>query len=169
MIVPNALSSREGGAGVATWLLIAAVLLGGCGWFGGRADVDELGDVARSVLEEVDARPLEGEAFRVSVTEVKFDRPYVSVDGIRPREGPTEAIAAVSRALTDRGWRIVRQKEIDVNLGHETVATDGRLVVRALVGEGGDELAGYPPLDEGAYMAVLVANVDSGPAWSEVG
>jgi hypothetical protein len=150
------------GAGV---VLAAA----GCGWFTSTASPETLGGRAVAVAERLDAEPLRGPRFEVTVTDVKLDRPYVTVGAVRAHRGPQETVAELVAVLEADGFEVVRNEPVDYSLGHEVLATGDRLVVRAFVGAGSEQVAAYPPLEDGSYLTVSVANVDSGPEWTAVG
>jgi hypothetical protein len=144
-----------------------ALFAAGCGWFG-SADVDTLGNRAVALLESLDAQPLDGETFDVDESVVKLDEPYVSAHGIRDDHDTEATIVDLASVLQDDGFDIARNQAVDYSLGHEVLATDGELVIRSFVGAGSDHFTAYPRLDAGSYVVVVVANVGSGPAWTDV-
>jgi hypothetical protein len=63
---------------------------------------------------------------------------------------------------------ITSNQPVDYSLGHEILATDGRQVARSILGPGIEHVAAYPPLDDGTYVVITVANANSGPDWADV-
>jgi hypothetical protein len=151
-----------------TMTTLAGVALGtsACGWFA-SSDAEALGNQAVTILESLGAEPYEGDRFDITETNVKLDATYVATQGVH-RHDPEATIDELAAALEAEGFDITSNQPVDYSLGHEILATDGRQVARSILGPGIEHVAAYPPLDDGTYVVITVANANSGPDWADV-
>lgn len=145
-----------------------ALLVSGCDLFRSGLSTSELEQRAVDLMRAMPVEPLDGADFDVTVSDVKLDEPYVSAHGVGNGTEAQEMVAALTSQLQGDGFDVHRSQPVDYSLGFEVLASDGMVVVRAQIGPGDASSAAYPPLEDGSYLAVQVANIDSGPGWTEV-
>lgn len=148
-------------------LAVVVVVAAGCGWLQPALSAEELEQRTVAVLERLPVEPL-GEDFAGTSEQVKLDRPYATAHAVGLEVGPEELAAAVVEVLDADGLEVQHSRPVDYSLGHEVLATDRRVVVRVQLGPGIDGNLAYPPLERGTYIAIQLANTNSGPAWTEL-
>lgn len=146
--------------------VVAVVVAAGCGWLQPALSAEELEQRTVAVLERLPVEPL-GEDFEVTSEQVKLDRPYATAHAVGPEVDPEELASAVIEVLEADGLEVRHSRPVDYGLGYEVLALDRRVVVRTQLGPGIDGDLAYPPLERGTYMAIQLANIKSGPAWTE--
>lgn len=151
---------------VSLLLAVVAVVAAGCGWLQPALSAEELEHRTTAVLEVLPVEPI-GEDFGVTSEQVKLDRPYVMAHAVGPEVDLDRLAAAVIEVVEADGLEVQHSRPVDYSLGYEVLATDRRVVVRVQLGPGLDGNLAYPPLERGTYIAVQLANIDSGPAWTE--
>ncbi len=127
---------------------------------------EELEQLTVAVLERLPVEPL-GEDFGVTSEQIKLDRPYATAHAVGPEVDLERLAAAVIEVLEIDGLEVQHSRPVDYSLGYEVLATDRRVVVRVQLGPGVDGNDVYPPLERGTYIAIRLANSNSGPAWTE--
>lgn len=147
-------------------LAVVAVVAAGCGWLQPALSAEALEQRTAAVLERLPVEPL-GEDFGVTSEQVKLDRPYAVAHAVGPEVELEQLAAAVIAAVEVDGLEVQHRGPIDYSLGYEVLATDRRVVVRVQLGPGIDGNRAYPPLERGTYLAIQLANTNSGPAWTE--
>ncbi|MFO7779974.1 MAG: hypothetical protein R6V28_16610 [Nitriliruptoraceae bacterium] len=145
---------------------VVAVVAAGCGWLQPALSAEALEQRSVAVLERLPVEPL-GDDFGVTSEQVKLDRPYAMAHAVGPEVDLEELAAAVIEVVEADGLEVQHRRPVDDSLGYEVLATDRRVVVRVQLGPGLDGNLAYPPLERGTYIAVQLANIDSGPAWTE--
>ncbi|MGM0618893.1 MAG: hypothetical protein ACQEUI_12260 [Actinomycetota bacterium] len=145
---------------------VVAVVAAGCGWLQPALSAEALEQRTVAVLERLPVEPL-GDDFGVTSEQVKLDRPYAMAHAVGPEVDLEELAAAVIEVVEADGLEVQHRRPVDDSLGYEVLATDRRVVVRVQLGPGLDGNLAYPPLERGTYIAVQLANIDSGPAWTE--
>jgi hypothetical protein len=146
-----------------------ALLLAGCGLFRSALSTSELERRTAELLDALPVEPLGGPDGDLTVTEVKLDGPYVSAHGLGRPTTIDEMRTAVTAQLEADGYQIHSSQPVAHSLGYEILAADGAAVVRAQLGTGDPDSTTYRPLEDGVYVVVQTANVDSGPDWTDVG
>ena len=158
------------GSAPARWvqalLTVVAVAAAGCGWLQPALSAETLEQRTVAVLERLPVEPL-GEDFEVTSEQVKLDRPYATAHAVGPEVDLEELAAAVIEVAEGDGLEVQHRRPVDYSLGHEVLAADRRVVLRVQLGPGIDGNLVYPPLERGTYLAIQLANVNSGPAWTE--
>lgn len=149
-------------------LASVTLLLGGCDLFSSGLQVSELERSTVGLLRQLPVEPLGGPDFDVTTTEVKLDAPYVSAHGVGRDSDVDQLVAALTAQLQADGFEVISSGPIDHIHGFEVLASDGVVVVRAQLGAGDAGSAIYPPLQDGAYLVVQMANTRSGPDWTDV-
>jgi hypothetical protein len=151
-------------------LLVAAALVlvtAGCGRIPPALSAEALEQRTVAVLERLPVDAL-GDGLEATSEQVKLDRPYASAHAVGPDVDLEAMAAAVVEVLEADGLEVLHRQPVDYQLGYEVLAADRRLVARVQLGPGIDGNVTYPPLDRGTYVTIQVANVHSGPAWTEV-
>jgi hypothetical protein len=147
-------------------LAVVAVAAAGCGWLQPALSAEALEQRTVALLERLPVEPL-GEDFEVTSEQVKLDRPYAMAHAVGREVDLDELAAAVIEVVEGDGLVVQHRRRVDHSLGHEVLAADRRVVLRVQFGPGIDGNLVYPTLERGTYIAIQLANVNSGPAWTE--
>jgi hypothetical protein len=152
-------------------IVACALALAGCFGAGDKGpSADELRQSAVEAAGPLRLSPFGSGSTDPTPVKIKADPTYYVLTGIAdaPPDTVRSQLLDTLRAL---GWQVVNSGPVDYSLGWRAIATRGRAVLSASVGDRAvaPPDSPYQPIPGRSYVQIAVAGRDSGPDWSHVG